>query len=1168
MTGSPFLFLRVFLPLALLLIAGAGFYGNQAIERELTQIRNQEAANIKLGTGALSSKIEFIRHDLMFLSRHSALRDAIDQTSPKNLMHLAEDFSVFSESRGHYDQIRWIDQNGMEVVRVDYVQGKPVVVPAGKLQDKSQRYFFTDTIRLNPGEVFISPLDLNIEQNRIEVPYKPMVRIATPISDRQGNKRGIVILNYHGKDLLQAFANETASISDHSMVINSEGYWLKSPRPADEWGFMFKRPEQSMAVRAPAAWERIRSADKGQLELDDGLWTWETVYPLQAGRKTSLGAADAFAPSRGEMEYRQYFWKSVAHLSADTLSAIRQAIWLKVAWIAGLLLSLAGTGSWLLTRSWEMLTAEKKKFGTVADFTYAWETWLDPNGHYLYCSPSCTRITGRSADAFLADPNLLLSITHPDDRARLEMHLQRHKASDPPCEFDFRIVLQDGQIRWLEHTCQSVLSESGEFLGRRASSRDITERKQAQAALRESEELLKEAQKISRIGNWELDLVKDKLLWSDEIFRLFEIDPDKLQATYEGFLNAIHPDDRDAVNSAYTRSLETREPYEITHRLQMSDGRIKWVTERCSSSFDAEGKPIRSIGTVQDLTERMQAETALHESHQQMASLLNSMAEGAYGVDINGNCTFVNRSFLRILGYEHTDEIIGKHIHELIHHSRPDGSPYPATECKMYNAYRRNQEIHVSDEVFWNKDGVAIPVEYWSQPILVDEVMQGAVATFIDITERKLAEEELELFRLIVEKTGDAIFMIDDDDGCRMMYVNEAAVTHYGATREEILAWRIPDWDPNFSYEMLAQHVEEIKKLKNLTIESLHRVKGGSIVPVEISLNHVFYKGRHCHFGYVRNISERKQVEAELRIAATAFESAEGMMIADANSVILRVNHAFTEITGYTAEEAVGQTPRLLKSGRHDAVFYATMWENIRRNGSWQGEIWNRRKNGEVYPELLTITAVRGEAGEVTNYVATLDDITLRKAAEEQIRNLAFYDTLTQLPNRRLLNDRLGHAMSSSKRSGRYGALMFLDLDNFKPLNDMYGHAVGDLLLIEVARRISGCVRETDTLARFGGDEFVMILSELDADKTESTAQAGIVAEKIRAALAEPYLLTISQKGGAERTVEHHCTSSIGVVLFISHEASQDDILKWADAAMYKAKESGRNQIHFNDSNT
>ena len=208
----------------------------------------------------------------------------------------------------------------------------------------------------------------------------------------------------------------------------------------------------------------------------------------------------------------------------------------------------------------------------------------------------------------------------------------------------------------------------------------------------------------------------------------------------------------------------------------------------------------------------------------------------------------------------------------------------------------------------------------------------------------------------------------------------------------------------------------------------------------------------------------------------------------------------------------------------------------------------------------------RNSEGEPLRVVGTNTDITERKQMEDQVRQLALYDTLTTLPNRRLLNDRLSQTMAASKRSGCYGALMFLDLDNFKPLNDTHGHVAGDLLLIEAAVRLKSCVRETDTVARFGGDEFVVMLSCLNADKAESTSQAEIVAGKLRTILSEPYLLTISDDGREDATVEHHCTASIGVVVFINHEGSQDDVLEWADTAMYEAKEAGRNMIRFYDS--
>jgi diguanylate cyclase (GGDEF)-like protein len=237
------------------------------------------------------------------------------------------------------------------------------------------------------------------------------------------------------------------------------------------------------------------------------------------------------------------------------------------------------------------------------------------------------------------------------------------------------------------------------------------------------------------------------------------------------------------------------------------------------------------------------------------------------------------------------------------------------------------------------------------------------------------------------------------------------------------------------------------------------------------------------------------------------------------------------------------------------------MWRDLLDKGLWSGEIWNRRKSGEIYPEMLTISALRDAQGITRRYMAMFSDITQRKQMEEQVHQLAFYDALTGLPNRRLLEDRLKQVMVSSKRSGLYGALMFLDLDNFKPLNDAQGHAVGDLLLVEVASRLSACLREADTVARFGGDEFVVMLGELTRDEVSSTEQALYVAEKIRASVAAPYYLAVMREGQEETIVEHRCSVSIGMVMFINHSASLAEILKWADMAMYQAKDAGRNLV-------
>ena len=313
-----------------------------------------------------------------------------------------------------------------------------------------------------------------------------------------------------------------------------------------------------------------------------------------------------------------------------------------------------------------------------------------------------------------------------------------------------------------------------------------------------------------------------------------------------------------------------------------------------------------------------------------------------------------------------------------------------------------------------------------------------------------------------------------------------------------------------------------------------------------------------------REITERRRVEAELRITAIVFDSQEGMMVTDADGVILRVNRAFTESTGYAAEEVVGLKWILHRSGRQDAAFYDSIWDTVRRTGTWQGEVWNQRKDRDEYPVWLAISAVKGNGDVVTNYVGTYIDITQRKAVEDQLHQLAFYDPLTQLPNRRLLRDRLGHALAGTARSQNQGAIMFIDLDNFKTLNDTQGHDVGDRLLAEAAKRLQSAVRQGDTVARLGGDEFVIMLEELGADSLVA-AQVEGVAEKILAALVQPYRLDLHAEPGKHNTLNYQCTASIGVTLFGAEGASVDEVLKQADLAMYQAKDSGRNAIRFFD---
>jgi diguanylate cyclase (GGDEF)-like protein/PAS domain S-box-containing protein len=524
---------------------------------------------------------------------------------------------------------------------------------------------------------------------------------------------------------------------------------------------------------------------------------------------------------------------------------------------------------------------------------------LDREGRIRRFNRACEELTqysfaeveGRFAWDFLLPP---------EERERVQQQAFSALARNPQEQRGVHTnhwVARDGTRHLIEWTNSLLLDAHGEMEFMVSIGTDVTEKRRADAVLRESEKRLREAQRIAQVGSWELDLASGRLNWSDEIFRLFEIDKGAFGASYEAFLNAIHPDDRERVHQAYQDALATHTPYEIVHRLRMADGRIKWVNERGETHYDEHGQAVRSSGTVQD------------------------------------------------------------------------------------------------------------------------------------ITARKQGEEALRLYASVFEHSGEAI------------------------------------------------------------------------------------------------------------------------LIADRDRRIVAVNPAFTRLTGYGIDEIRGEDPRILAAEPTPDETYRAIWDTLEQTGFWQGEISGRRRDGTLYPKWMSASVARDADGTLTHYVASFTDISERKRAEAQIAQLAYHDTLTGLLNRFSLTSQLEHALAMTHRDQRELAVIFLDLDRFKSINDTKGHAVGDQLLVEVARRLRDALRESDIVARLGGDEFVVALTEV-----EDAAAVARVADKLLHALAQRYLI------GED---ELHSTASLGVAFYPFDGEDGETLMKNADTAMYHAKSQGRNNVQF-----
>ncbi len=558
---------------------------------------------------------------------------------------------------------------------------------------------------------------------------------------------------------------------------------------------------------------------------------------------------------------------------------------------------------------------------------------------------------------------------------------------------------------------------------------------------------------------------------------------------------------------------------------------------------------------------REQQQTILRDHQRQSRALLDLLPQRLYRVDVEGRVVFLNQPMLQDLGIP-LEDCLGKTANDF--YSPELAEKYQADDQRVL----AGETLTLVEENIAPATGQKRYVEVTKVPIRdAAGVVIGIQGIYWDISDRIQTEQALLLsenrYRVLSELTSDYVYSCTLSPGQSAYHLE-----WMGGAFERIAGYSIAEIKQQGCW-LVVVHPEDRPKIER----SLFEITPGQNLDCEFRLirsdgeirwihdisrceAHETEPGHYRLYGAAQDITERKQSEEKLRQASRVFESTvEGVMVTDDSERILAVNRAFTTITGYSEAEILGQTPRQLRSGRQDAMFYTAMWASIQTTGHWQGELWNRRKNGEFYPQWLTISAVENGQGVVTHYVGVFSDISSIKQSQERLDFLAHHDPLTGLPNRLLFCARLEHSIQRLRRvrDGHHEPLMlavlFVDLDHFKKVNDTLGHTAGDELLQWVARQLTALVRTEDTVARLGGDEFTLLIEAVIGPDNAAT-----VARKLLDLFEQPRYI-----GGHEFFV----TASVGISLYPGDGANADTLIKHADAAMYQAKAQNRNNYQF-----
>ncbi len=771
-----------------------------------------------------------------------------------------------------------------------------------------------------------------------------------------------------------------------------------------------------------------------------------------------------------------------------------------------------------------------------------------PDRVVSYANGGCARTFGLDISSLVG--SRLPDVLPEAFRASAERHFRaahaRLMSDHRQHEAEWMLETERGP-RWYAWRDLGVFDTAGNLVEIRSFGMDVTECKIREQALRDNEDrfhtLFQHHDSVMLLIEPDSGRILDANVAACRFYGYAWSD---LTVCFIQDINTLPPEQ---VRAERQRAIsEARNYFVFPHRL--ASGEVRTVEVHSSPIIDGGRNVLFSI--IHDITDRMNAEAALRESEALYRRIIETAAEGFWMIDRDHRTVDVNQALCQMLGYTRA-EMMGRLPIDFA--DEENQAIFRAQMARIDTAFHRDYEITLS-----RKGGSAVPTLFHATTHSDNAGKAESAFAFVsDLSDTKRVEAALKSsearWQFALEGLDQGVWDWDLESGSVYFSPGWKAMLGYpddqiGSDFEE---WRqrVHEEDLAKAYAIMEAHFRG--EMPIYEIEHRMRCKDGSWKWI-LSRGKVMERypdGKPKRMiGTHADVTEHRMREEKLRQAAAVFENTvEGVVITDAGGSIIAINRAFTDITGYSEAEIVGLSPNVMQSGRHDREFYQAMWDELNARGSWCGEIWNRRKSGTIYPQWLTISVVLDEHNLISHYVGVFSDITTVKRSEEELNRLAYHDALTGLPNRLLLLDRISHAIRRATRSGSRFALLFIDLDRFKNINDNLGHQTGDELLIAVSERIQKRLRAEDTLSRLGGDEFILLMEDIPNEQ-----QAAHLARDVLSLLSQPYHISGH---------DIFLSASIGISLHPEDGGDAENLIKHADTAMYRAKESGRNGYQF-----